>query len=168
MDSLSVGFCLERAGKKIHAYTYHLEGYRSDDLEKAISLARQLKWKLEIITVPTSAVASDFIRLAVGHRCQRKTQFEVTFPLLYIFPLIKESEIWTGCDADTRYGNTKNYIFRQQKMRKEGWSTAKRKKAFHNQRRQDFNELYDPASQETWWWGYRLASCWKRILLIRT
>lgn len=61
MDSLSVGLCLERAGKTIHAYTYHLDGYQSDDLDKAINLARQLKWKLEVITVPTSAVASDFI-----------------------------------------------------------------------------------------------------------
>ena len=165
MDSLSVGFCLERAGKKIHAYTYHLEGYRSDDLEKAISLARQLKWKLEVITVPTSVVASDFIRLAVEHHCQRKTQFEVTFPLLYIFPLIKESEMWTGWNADTHYGNTKNYIFHQQRMRKEGWSAAKRKRAFHNQRRLDFNELYDPTSQETWWWGVRLAKSHGKSLL---
>ena len=165
MDSLSVGFCLERAGKNIHAYTYHLEGYRSDDLEKAISLARQLKWKLEVITVPTSAVASDFVRLAVEQHCRRKTQFEVTFPLLYIFPLIKEREIWTGWNADTHYGNTKNYIFRQQRMRKEGWSAAKRKKEFHNQRRKDFNELYDPTSQETWWWGVRLAKSHGKNLL---
>ena len=165
MDSLSVGLCLERAGKRVHAYTYHLEGYASDDLDKAVSLARQLRWKLEIISVPTSAVASDFIRLAVEHRCARKTQFEVMFPLLYIFPLIEEREIWTGWNADTHYGNTKNYMFRQRRLRQLGWSAAKRKAAFHKDRRSDFNELSDPTSQETWWWGNKLAKAGGKSLL---
>ena len=166
LDSLTVGLALERCGKTVHAYTYHLEGYPSRDLDKARGIAKQLRWTLEIVSVPTSSLADDFIRLVVEQRCYRKAQFEVTFPLLYIFPLIGEREIWTGWNADPHYGNTKNAVLGQRRMRSQGWSSAKRKKAFDDDRRSYFfDDLRNPASPETWWWGKRLASQFGKALL---
>jgi asparagine synthetase B (glutamine-hydrolysing) len=40
IDSTSVGIALRKAGRTIRAYTYRLRGYPSDDLDKAVAIAR--------------------------------------------------------------------------------------------------------------------------------
>jgi DNA-cytosine methyltransferase len=159
LDSTSVGIALQKVGKVVRAYTYRLEGYPSKDLKKAIAIARHFGWHLTIITVPTADVAHDFIRLAVEHRCRKKTQFENTFPLLYVLPRIAEAEVWTGWNADDHYGNSKNCALRQRRMAREGLSPAERKEAFDAERRAYFDrELTDPKSGDTWWYAHRLAA----------
>jgi asparagine synthetase B (glutamine-hydrolysing) len=130
LDSLSVGIALQKASKTVHAYTYRVQGYPSRDLKKAIAIARHFCWPLTVVEVPSTSMAPDFVRLAVEHRCRKKVQFEVTFPLLYIFPAIEEAEIWTGWNADDHYGNTKNFILSQKELAGRGASRSERKKAF--------------------------------------
>ncbi len=159
LDSVSVGLTLEKAGKIVHAYTFHLDGYPSKDLKKATAIAGHLGWPLAVITVPTAAVANDFLRLAIEQGCRKKTQFEVTFPLLYVFPQIDETEIWTGWNADDHYGNTRECAFRQRRMAHQGMSPAERKEAFDAERRAQFEgPLTNPDSGDTWWYAHRLAS----------
>jgi DNA-cytosine methyltransferase len=165
LDSTSVGIALQNAGKTVRAYTYRLQGCESMDLKKAIAIARNFGWPLTIITVPTADVARDFVRLAVEHRCRKKTQFENTFPLLYVLPRIAEIEVWTGYNADDHYGNTKNCALDQKRMAREGASAAERKKAFDAERRGRFERKFMDPESGTWCYAHRLAAqCGKRLL----
>jgi DNA-cytosine methyltransferase len=164
IDSTSVGIALQECGKTVRAYTYRLRGYPSRDIEKAIKIANHFGWTLTIIEVPTADVARDFIRLAVEHRSRKKTQFEVTFPMLYVLPRITETEIWTGWNADDHYGNRKNYVLHQKQMGRTGASPAERKKDFDAYRRECFERLADPDGGDTFWYANRLAAeCGKRL-----
>jgi DNA-cytosine methyltransferase len=163
LDSTSAGIALQRAGKTVHAYTYRLQGYESNDLKKAKAIARHFGWPLIIITVPTADAARDFVRLAVEHRCRKKTQFENTFPLLYMLPRIAEAEVWTGYNADLHYGNNREYCFEQNRMARADASPAERKEDFDTYRRERFEQCTNPG--DNWWLAHRLADqCGKRLL----
>jgi site-specific DNA-cytosine methylase len=165
VDSTSVGIALQKVGKTVRAYTYRLQGYESRDLEKAKAIARHFDWPLTIITVPTADVARDFMRLAVERRCRKKTQFENTFPMLYVLPRIAETEVWSGYNADDHYGNTKNCILDQKRMAREGASAAERKKAFDAERLGRFERKRSDPESGTWCYAHRLAvQCGKRLL----
>jgi len=154
LDSTSVGIALQKTGKIIRAYTYRLQGYPSRDLKKAIAIANNFGWPLSIIEVPIADVAHDFMRLAIAQRCRKKTHFEVLFPLLYVFPQINETEIWTGWNADNHYGNTKNFI-----LSVRGMSRAERKQAFDAERRAHFEQKFaNVETGETWCYARRLAA----------
>jgi DNA-cytosine methyltransferase len=165
LDSTSVGIALQNTGKTIRAYTYRLHDYESRDLKKAKAIARHFDWPLTIIEVPTADSARDFVRLAVEHRCRKKTQFEVTFPMLYVLPRIAEAEVWTGWNADDHYGNRKNYVLHQKRMAREGASSAERKKDFDAYRRACFERLANPDGGDTFWYAHRLAAQYGKRLL---
>jgi asparagine synthetase B (glutamine-hydrolysing) len=80
-DSITTGIACQDAGKRIYAYTFELEGYRSHELERAEAIACYLGWKLTVVTVPTRNLPNDFKRLAVGLGCRKKVHFEVSFPI---------------------------------------------------------------------------------------
>jgi DNA-cytosine methyltransferase len=165
LDSTSVGIALQKAGRTVRAYTYRLKGYESSDLRKAIAIARHFGWPLTIITVPVADAARDFVRLAIEHRCRKKTQFEVTFPMLYVLPRIAEAEVWTGWNADDHYGNRKNYVFHQKRMARAGASQAQRKEDFDGYRRACFERLANPEGGDTFWYAHRLAAQYGKRLL---
>jgi DNA (cytosine-5)-methyltransferase 1 len=115
--------------------------------------------------VPTADVARDFVRLAVEHRCRKKTQFENTFPLLYVLPRIAEAEVWSGYNADDHYGNSNRFCREQHKMARQGVSPTERKNAFDAYRRECFEKLANPESGDTWHYAQRLgARCGKHLL----
>jgi site-specific DNA-cytosine methylase len=165
IDSASVGIALQKIGKAIRAYTYRLQGYPSRDLKKAIAIARHFGWHLTIITVPTADVARDFVRLAVEHRCRKKTQFENAYPLLYVLSNITETEIWTGWNADDHYGNTKKDILRQERMIRAGASAVERKKEFDAARCAQFERKVSDPESGTWCYGRWLAEHFGKRLL---
>jgi DNA-cytosine methyltransferase len=158
LDSASVGIALQKTGKTVRAYTYHLEGYASKDLPKAEAVARHFGWPLTVVSVPTNQVAADFVRLAVEQRCRKKVQFEVAFPLLHMFPWIREGEIWSGFNADDHYGNTKNFVLQYARMVGTGVSREDRKKAFDAHRQAAIAKTTDPESGATWQYAQRLAA----------
>jgi DNA-cytosine methyltransferase len=166
VDSASVGIALQKAGRTIRAYTYRLRGYPSRDLDKAVANARHFGWHLTVVDVPTDDGSHDFVRLAVEHRCRKKTQFENTFPLLYVLPRIDEVEVWTGWNAGIYYGNSRRYVLEQKRLAREGASLTERKEAFDAYRRERFEQaLANPDSDITWWYAHRLvARCGKRLL----
>jgi DNA-cytosine methyltransferase len=165
IDSISAGLACEAVGKEIQAYTFEVQGFRSQDREKAEAIARHFGWPLRVLTVPTVDVRADFLRLAIEHGCDRKVQFEVLCPLLYVFPEIKEREIWTGFNADDNYGNTRTIMLDQARLRREGVSPIERKRQFDEYRRNLFEEFEAPGSSDTWWPSDRLANkLGKRLL----
>jgi DNA (cytosine-5)-methyltransferase 1 len=157
-DSITTGVACQEAGKTIHAYTYELEGYRSREREKVESIARHFGWDLTVVTVPTLDLADDFKRLAIGLGCKKKVHFEVSHPLLYVIPEIEESEVWTGWNADDHYGNTREYVFCQARLKRQGASDEQRKEHFDVHRRSTYEEFDRPESSHTFWKAAAICS----------
>lgn len=63
-------------------------------------------WRFVGITIPKNRLIEDFHNL-VRLGCKKKTQFECTFPFLYIYPQIKENYVLSGWAADGYYGLSK-------------------------------------------------------------
>jgi DNA-cytosine methyltransferase len=158
IDSISVGLALQAAGKNVHAYTMQLEGCSSGDLRTAQLVAHQMGWRHSVISVPTAHIADDFIRLAVEHACHRKVQFECSFPLMYAFPAIEETEIFSGFNADDHYGNTREAILEHDRRRKAGHDARVRQAWFDAYRKSHLDRVRDLDSGDTWGFAQRLAS----------
>lgn len=107
VDSLSLAFACHRLGKKINAYNFHLDGNISYDTRKANIVCKIFNWKIHNIIVPKINLERDFLILAKKFNCKKKTQFECTFPFLYVYPKIKEKYILSGILADGLYGVSK-------------------------------------------------------------
>ena len=73
VDSVTVGLAAEAAGKSVRGYVFHLEGYSSKDLRKAMTIAGHYGWPLTIVTVPSRDAADAFIRLAVEQHAERRS-----------------------------------------------------------------------------------------------
>jgi len=106
VDSISVAFAAERLGKKITAYSFKLEDEISYDYNKAKDIAQMRNWKFVGVIIPKNRLIEDFHDL-VRLGCKKKTQFECTFPFLYIYPQIKENYVLTSWAADGYYGLSK-------------------------------------------------------------
>ena len=106
VDSISVAFAAERLGKRITAYSFRLEDEPSYDYNKAKDIAQMRNWRFVGVTIPTDRLVEDFHNL-VKLGCKKKTQFECTFPFLYIYPQIKEKYVLSGWAADGYYGLSK-------------------------------------------------------------
>jgi len=52
VDSLSLALTAHRLGKKVHAYTFHLEGQPTYDAEKAKSTSDKMGWDCTTVVVP--------------------------------------------------------------------------------------------------------------------
>lgn len=158
LDSLTVALTLKRFGKNISAYTYALNGYRSQDCAKSEAIARHYGWPITVITIDPGSVCSDFVTLAIEHGCRKKVQFECTYVLLHMFPEIREREVWTGYNADDYFGNTKKAILTQAPLIREGASQSERKRVFAADVAAHVSNLHDPESEDTWWFAHRLAA----------
>ena len=165
IDSLSVGLALQAEGKSIHAYTFEIQGYPSSERRRVEWIARHFGWKLTVVTIPTTAVRDDFIDLAVRHRCRKKVQFEVLWPLLYVLPQIEENEIWTGWNADDHYGNTKKIMLEQGGRCRDGIAADQRKCHFDDYRKRLRDDFFAQGSADTWWCAEHLAQRYGKRLL---
>ena len=110
VDSLSLAFGAHRLGKKITAYTFHLEGDKSYDAIKAEEACEIFGWNCKTVVIKPDRLKKDFILLAKQYDCRKKTQFECTFPFLYVFPRITQFNVITGIGADGYYGVSKKAI----------------------------------------------------------
>jgi asparagine synthetase B (glutamine-hydrolysing) len=165
IDSVSTGIACQEAGKKVCAYTYELQGYRSREREKVEAIAAHFDWRLCVITVPTRNLVADFKRLAIQYGCKKKVHFEVTFPLLYVIPEIEEHEVWTAFNADDHYGNTREPLLDQARLKRDGVDATDRKRLFDDYRRGVYEKFDQPGSDDTWWFAKGVAARHGRELL---
>jgi asparagine synthetase B (glutamine-hydrolysing) len=157
IDSVSVGLALEAEGKNVQAYTIEVQGYVSSERRRVEQIAMHLGWHLKVITIPTVALRNDFLDLAIRYRCRKKVQFETAWPLLYVLPQVEEDEVWSGWNADDHYGNTKKVILEQSGLRRDGISSADRKRRFGDFRTELRKSFFEPDSQDSWWYAQRVA-----------
>lgn len=107
VDSISVGLAAMRLGKKIHAYTFMINGRENTDVVGARNAADAFGWEHTVVDVPISNLENDFRDLVNIYNCAKKTQLECTFPFLYVYPVIKEKEVLSGIGADTGMGSNR-------------------------------------------------------------
>ncbi len=110
VDSLSVAFAAQRLGKKLHAYTFRLDGQTSYDSDKAMHAAEVMGWKCTVADIRTDRLEEDFIYLAQHIKCVKKTHFECCFPFLHLYPQIDEYDVLSGWAADGYYGISKKAV----------------------------------------------------------
>ena len=165
LDSTIVGVLCEEVGKKVVAYTYELDGIPSSERPIAEAIARHMGWPLRIVRVPTVDVSRAFIRLAIEHRCTKKTQFEVTYPIAHVIPEIAETEIFTGWNFDDHYGNTREDILEMSRLKRSGLSDAELKVQFDALRDLKYAKSDGEGSPDTFWFASRIAaSLGKRLI----
>lgn len=107
VDSLSCDFAAHDLGMQIHAYTFQVGEWSSEDSRSAERAARLMGWRFTLIKVPIDNLEADFLKLARVYKCQKKTQFECTFPFLYLVPAITERVVLSGIAADGHFGLSK-------------------------------------------------------------
>ncbi len=145
VDSLSTAFAANRLGKKITAYTFHLEGQPTYDSQKAVEVAEKFNWNYKVVVVPTDKIEDDFFRLAKEILCKKKTHFECCFPFLYVYPEIKEKAVISGWAADGYYGISKKAILH--------YTKGKTKQKFDEFR----DNYFDYYNQAGYLWHERIA-----------
>jgi asparagine synthetase B (glutamine-hydrolysing) len=166
IDGAATAAAAVAVGHVATAYTFTLAGQKSKDLQAAQAIAQHLGIPHKTIEIQTENVADDFIRLAGDFGCNRKRQYECSYPLMHAFPQITERVVLTGFNADDHFGNTRKANVKQAAMRKAGVSAATRKRVFDADRNALFDELaMDPASQDTWAFAKCVAADAGKILI---
>lgn len=107
VDSLSCAFAAQSLGKRVVAYTFQVAEWRSSDSASAEAAAKKFGWQFVLVKVPLSNLEKDFVKLARDWKCAKKTQFECTWPFLYLVPAIRENVVLSGIAADGHYGLSK-------------------------------------------------------------
>lgn len=107
VDSLTCGFALESMGVEVVAYTFKIEGIDSQDADSSREASEAFGWEFHLIEVPINNLKEDFLTLASKWKCIKKTQYECTWPFIYIVPEIKETYVLNGIGADSHYGLSK-------------------------------------------------------------
>mgnify|MGYP001361925363 CR=1 FL=1 len=138
IDSVTVGIASELVGKRVHAYSFYLDGSPSYDFVKAAEVAHKRNWNFTPIVVPTDNLVKDFHRL-IKHGCRKKVHVECVFPFLYVYPEIEEKYVLTGWAADGYFSPSKKGMMR--------YASYQRKRNYvkyckeHNQKRLNWNEF---------------------------
>lgn len=157
-DSFTVGVACQEVGKEVIAYTYELDGIPSVERPSAEAIARRMGWPLKIVRVPTAGLRWAFLRLAIEHCCSKKTQFEVTYPMLHVLPEIAEAEIITGWNFDDHYCNTREDLFAMTKFKRSGATDAELKAHFDALRDSKYEKSDADDSPDTFWFAARIAA----------
>lgn len=165
IDSYSVGIACEMAGKTVVAYTYELECTPSVDRPKAERLARLRGWQLNLVIVPTNDLQNDFLRLIAVHRCRKKIQAEVIFPMMYLLPAIEEDEVFTGWNADDHYANTAADQRELATAKRLGASDAELADLFDKIRQRRYQKFDATDSDDTFWIASRIAATHNKQLI---
>jgi len=107
VDSNTLLFTANRLGKKVHGYSFQLKDQPTYDSKTAGAICEQFNFDFTLVEVPTDNLENDFKTLANKYKCKKKTQFECTFPFMYMYPQIKEKYVLSGVAADGHYGVSK-------------------------------------------------------------
>lgn len=104
IDSASVMFALLEAGKNVTAYSFCLEDRTSRDVKYAEITAKEFGVPFVRIDLPTSieVLREDLVDL-IRMGAKKKTDFECGWAMLYAYPAIQQTEIFSGMGADGHF-----------------------------------------------------------------
>ena len=114
IDSSSILYSLLELQKDIHAYTFYLEGFESQDLKAARRLCEINNIPLTEIKIPLKTIKKNILYLSeIG--CIKKTQFETKIHYLDLFPNVEERILLSGVEADNLQGTVRSMILQSSK-----------------------------------------------------
>lgn len=110
--SASVMFALLELGKKVHAYTFHMENVESTDLVRARDLTTKYGVKFTAVPLPTDlqTLKDDCLYLVNEVGCELKTDVECAFPIKYTLSLVEEKVLTSGLGDDNFFGLSKQAL----------------------------------------------------------
>ena len=105
IDSASILFALLECGKNVTVYSFTLEDRESRDFSVARELANRYSLKFIPVYLPIdiTSLKSDVLRLHNIYGCVKKTQYECTWPYLYLFDKLEEHVLATGIGSDSHF-----------------------------------------------------------------
>ncbi len=118
VDSLSLGFAAEAAGKKVHAYTFKMLHVLNEDAVSAALAAAALGWEHTVVDVDPLGIEGDFLDLARVYRGESKARFECAWPILHLAPRIAEKFVLSGIAADGHFGLSKRAMIHCRRPKK--------------------------------------------------
>lgn len=110
--SASVMFALLELGKKVHAYTFHMENVESTDLVRARDLTSKYGVKFTPVPLPSDleTLKKDCLYLINEVGCELKTDVECAFPIKYTLSLVEEKVLTSGLGDDNFFGLSKQAL----------------------------------------------------------
>lgn len=90
-DSTVVAMSAHHLGKMVTAISYRLEGQASWDCDQARRTATIMGWEFIEVVVPCEDPKGWFLRLIQEFGCQKKTEVEVLYPMLFILDAAKSA-----------------------------------------------------------------------------
>jgi asparagine synthetase B (glutamine-hydrolysing) len=110
LDSQSLLFSALELNKKVVVVSFTRVDYKSRDFKAAKSIAERLNLEFLPIYLPTKTkdIANYALILAKKYKCRTKTEFECTFPMIFVYKKIsnhakKKATIVSGLGADCYY-----------------------------------------------------------------
>lgn len=103
IDSTAVGLALSSLGKAVHAYTFYVEGVKSQDLVYARKTAETFAWEFTPCEIPREVDKSLVLRLIRDLGLSKKTDIECSYPFFFLIPRVEERVLITGSCADGHF-----------------------------------------------------------------
>ena len=105
VDSESLMFAMIEADINPHIYSFTLDDRESTDFSVARLLAKEYNLRFTKVELPTDIerLISDCYLMARRYDARKKTEFECTWPFLYLYPLVEEKYVVTGINADCHF-----------------------------------------------------------------
>jgi asparagine synthetase B (glutamine-hydrolysing) len=111
-DSLCLLFALREFELPIHAYTYTVEGYESDDLKRARRVTDHFKLPLTVARIPVDLdrIVTD-LRNLMAWGVTGKVRLQCMHGHMWLAPMVQEPVIFNGSGVDGLYGSYKQFAF---------------------------------------------------------
>lgn len=112
IDSVSVLLALLECGKNVTVYSFTLDDHESTDFVCAKDLANKLDLKFVPVLLPTGldVLYKDLLMLHNKYGCIKKTEYECSWPYLYVCKVIEQEVLATGMAADGHFVISKKGI----------------------------------------------------------
>jgi len=117
-DSLTILWTLLDLGVSVTCYTFRLERIESTDSKVAQLVAKAWRVPIQIVAAPyqePNDLRQDVTRVIRIIKSARKTHVEVMWAYWHLFQAVKESQVWSGLQADTLYGTSKSMAIKYAK-----------------------------------------------------
>lgn len=105
VDSQSICFALLEAGKNVTAYSFTLQDRESRDFVMAREVSKLFDIQFVPVILPTDVetLKKDVLTLHSKYKCKKKTEYECSWPFLYLYPKVKEPILAHGIGSDGHF-----------------------------------------------------------------
>lgn len=140
VDSQSICFSLLEAEKNVTAYSFTLNDRESRDflMAKHISNIFNIKFIPILLPVDISTLKADVLTLHKKYGCNKKTEYECTWPFLYSYPKVVQTVCANGIGSDGHFCLSKKGVLHYKdnidEYRKQYWN--RKNGGEYNQHRQ--------------------------------